>query len=123
MANGAISARNHQDRAKQRVERGQQSGDGFKAVHIIGGEQRSCGNRRQDVSRQLGAGDTEKDNRHNDPDKQEAGESVIGLRVRVDCHSDSGFARQRFHAFFAASISAGTANKVHGIVASRKTGM
>src|SRR5438270_1640747 len=37
----------------------------------------------------------------------------------VDCE----FARQRFHPFVPASINAGTANKVQGIVASKKTGM
>ena len=67
-----------------------------------------------------------KDNRHDDPDKQEARQTVIRLRINNRLIPDLWvwpIERHRFHAFLPASISAGTANKVHGMAASRKTGM
>src|SRR5438270_262490 len=49
--------------------------------------------------------------------------SVLASTVMGSPFMGCEFARHRFHAFLPTSISAGTANNVQGIVASRKTGM
>ena len=102
-------------RTEQRMQSTSSRGNSLEPVEIVGVSKAAAGIARQDIARQLGAGNTEEDDRNDDPDEEEAGEAIIGRVPAV-----SGFARHRFTALRPASTRAGHVKTVHGSVASRR---
>src|SRR5262249_49017011 len=81
-APGRKQGAGYDDATQQGMQHQLAACDHAPAMQVVGGKHRCRGNCRQDVARQLGAGNAEKENRDNDPEQQEDIQPVLTLARR-----------------------------------------